>query len=290
MDKVFAVIVNYNQTETTKKCVESLLKEAPEINIFIVDNGSTNDSFIFLKEFSNIHNIEILRSEKNLGFGAGANIGVKEALLRGADFILILNNDIIFEHNFLEPLLKEIKKGEKIGIVCPKIVFLNNGNKIWYLGGKIDFLQLKVLHNFENKKNPFETDFASGCAMMVKKEVFERIGFFKEKYFMFFEDADFSFLAKKAGFKIITVPASKIYHKESLTIRKSPLKTYYLVRNGLLFGRENYPPFLMPWLYYNFFIRSVFNFGKSLFNPQSEEIKAVSEGLNDFIKKRWGQK
>lgn len=296
MGKVFAVIVNWNQKEKTEKCLDSLIKTSPLISIIAVDNGSADNSYEYLKEvFQNNPNINFIKSEKNLGFGGGANLGIKKAFLKGADFILILNNDTIFEQNFLEPLLNEFKKDEKLGIMSPQINYLTPKNKIWYLGGKIDFLRIKTIHNCLNQEEnncpqkSFETDFASGCAMMIKKDVFEKIGFFKEYYFMFWEDTDFSFRAKKAGFRIKVAPASKIYHSESSSIKKSPLKIYYLVRNGLIFAKENYPVYLLAWLYFYFLLRIFTNFIKRIFDKNDENLKAVFLGLKDFIKGKTGK-
>lgn len=296
MDKIFAVVVNWNQKEATKKCLESLGKSELPINIIVVDNASEDGSIVYLKTFfDQFKNILFLEVKENLGFAAGANLGVKKALKEGASLVFILNNDTIFKKNFLKPLINEFENDSGVGIVSPQINYLEDKNKIWYRGGKIDFLTLKIIHNYFGKENnaslaPFKTDFASGCAMMVKKDVFGKIGFFKERYFMFFEDADFSLRAGKAGFKIKVVPASKIYHAESMSIKNSPQKVYYLVRNGLFFGRENYPFYFLPWLYFYLFIRVLNNVLKRFFKPRNEELKAVFEGLTDFIKGNFGEK
>ncbi len=296
MSNVFAVVVNWNQKEVTKKCVDSLLRVAPFVNVVVVDNDSFDNSFSYLKEvYKNSEKVLLVKTRKNLGFGGGANRGIKIALKKGADFVLILNNDTLAAPDFIEPLLNEFKKDDKTGIVSPKICYLTDKNKIWYLGGSLNLLGLKILHNHINKKDKllskksFETDFASGCAMMVKKRVFKKIGLFKEKYFMFWEDADFSFRTRRKGFKIKVAPRSKIFHTESKSISNSFQKIYYLTRNGLIFARENYPVFLKPWLYIYFVLRFINNALKRIIKPQDKKLKAVSRGLNDFIKHKSGE-
>lgn len=292
MAKVFAVVVNWNQKEATEKCVKSLLKNAPKISVVIIDNGSTDNSFSYLQENLAVpEKIFLIKSKENLGFAGGVNLGVKFALKKNASFVLILNNDVIFGPDFLKPLIKEFKKDDKLGVISPVIYYFPQKNKIWYAGGEIDFLQLKVRHlNFIKKETTYKTGFASGCVMLVKKQVFQKVGFLKEKYFMFFEDADFSVRVKKTNFKIKVAPSSKVYHAESTSIRESPLKAYYLVRNGLIFGKENYSICALSWLYIFFFLRLFYNFIKRLFRPQNEALKAVFEGLIDFIKGKEGKK
>ena len=279
MQKVAFIILHYGSNRDTLECLESLSQvEVPKdtnVEIIVVDNGSRK-KFIFDQPKNSLSkkrhaeqvgdkfstNIKIIRNKENLGFAQGNNVGIKSALKNGADYVLILNNDTIVHRSLIEELLSVIKSDEKVGVVVPKIYFAKGfefhknrykreelGHVLWYGGGEIDWRNVIGHHKGVDKvdrgqfDNSSETSFASGCCMMVKSEVFEKLGFFDEKYFLYYEDADLSERVKKAGYKIVYAPKAIIWHKNAGSAggSGSKLQDYYITRNRLLFGMRYAP-------------------------------------------------
>lgn len=261
MKKIAVVIVNYNGEKNTIECLNSINKLVMDnfkLLIIIVDNGSFNEFKIPHSEFK-LGELIIIRNQENLGFAGGNNIGIKYALNQTADFILLLNNDVIFDKNLIKELLQTVQSKENIGVVVPKIYFAKGfefhknrykreetGKIIWYAGGKMDFKNIIGYHRGvdEVDKGQYnkteETDFATGCCMLVKKEIFKQVGLFDEKYFLYYEDSDFSERVKKLGFKIIYCPKAMLWHKNAGSAggSGSSLQDYYITRNRLLFAMQ----------------------------------------------------
>jgi hypothetical protein len=258
MPKVLVSLVNFNGSKDTFSCLDSLDKVELgefELSVVVVDNAS-RENFQAEKKYNNFE-LKIIRSDKNLGFAGGQNLGIKYGLENGVDYFTILNNDVILEENFLLELLKTFAKDKNCGLVSPKIYFAKGyefhknrykeedlGKVIWYAGGKIDWQNVIATHRGvdEVDKGQFEkqekTDFASGCCEMIKREVFEKIGLFDEKYFLYYEDNDLSQRAKKQGFDVYYQPKAILWHLNAGSTggSGSSLHDYYITRNRLLFG------------------------------------------------------
>jgi len=249
-----AVVLNFNGLKDTIQCIRSLKKchSGPyKLNIVVVDNGSDNKNVTSL---SQINDITLIRNDKNLGYSGGNNIGIKYALEKYSDLILLLNNDTIVDRNLLQYLAKASRNGD---LITSKIYFEKGfefhrdlykkedlGKVIWYAGGKIDWQNINGIHVGVDEvdegqfSKSFETEFATGACMLVKSEVFKKIGYFDEKYFLYLEDMDFCVRAKKAGFKIIFEPKAIVWHKNAASAggSGSSLQDYYITRNRLLFA------------------------------------------------------
>lgn len=243
--RVFIIVVNYNNYNDTIECVESLKDiDYENYQIIIIDNGSQNDSYDELKK--KLPNCLIMRSDKNLGFAGGNNLGIKYALTNGADYILLLNNDTIVEKDFLTYMVKAAEEDEKIGIVGGKINYYDKKDCIWFAGGKIDWLKFRVEHIGQREIDRGQYDkrceitFMTGCCMLIKRKVFEKVGLLPEEYFMYFEDVDFCVRASEAGFKIIYEPKAKIYHKVGFSSggEESPFALRWNNRNRILFMKK----------------------------------------------------
>jgi GT2 family glycosyltransferase len=263
MKNVFVSLLNYNGKKNTLECLKSLEKIKRDefgLTILVIDNASTDDSAKTIREYiSRMKNIsvKIIESEQNVGFSGGNNIIIKYSLEHGADYVLILNNDTYVDANFLKELLEEADRDNNAGILVPKIYFapgfefhINRyskddvGKVLWYAGARIDWANIVGEHRGVDKVDDGQfdqtekTDLATGCCMLIKKEVFERIGNFDDKYFLYYEDADLSIRAKREGFGIVYVPKSIIWHKNAGSAGGSGsfLQDYYITRNRLIFG------------------------------------------------------
>lgn len=261
--KVGVVLVNYNGYQDTIECVESLQKVTyPNLDIWVVDNASTNDSLIHLRQQANHENVSIVASPANDGFSAGNNIGIKAALEQGAEFVLVLNNDTIVEPDFIEPLLDTFSDHDDAGCVISKILYQSEPNKLWYGGGTFNPWFCRADHIGFNEtdtanKSVQEVAFASGCCMMLTKQAIEESGLMDEDYFLYVEDTEYSLRLAKAGFKLFYNPNSAIYHKVSATTQSgSDLSQYYTIRNTLYLGKtylsrmQRFSAMLYKWVFY----------------------------------------
>lgn len=301
---VAIIIVNWNGAGDTIDCIESLKKINPpsggqNYKIFLIDNGSDDDSFSkFQSLYIGAKDIELTKLNKNLGFGGGNNVGIKSALDAGFGYVLLLNNDTIVEPDFLDELVKVAQSDEKVGIVGPKIYYYNEPNRIWFGGGKFTWLgggrhlQYEEMDRSPDEKKTKETEYMTGCALLVKSEVVKKIGLLEESFFMYYEDTDWSLRARKAGYKILYVPSAKIYHKVSRSASKlgNPIIHYYHIRNALLLSKRQAPKIILAGIY----IWSGAHYLKQVIKlailPSSREIsKMIMRGIEDFYKNKFGK-
>ena len=255
MPKVFISLITFNDDKSTRECLDSLEKlnkKNFELSVVVIDNAS-KEKFEATKEYTNF-DLKILTSSENLGFSGGQNLGIKYALGSLADYILVLNNDVIADENLIIELLNAFD--ESIGIVSPKIYFApgfeyhkdryrenEKGKVFWYAGGEIDWKNVIGKHRGvdEVDKGQYEvrqeTEVGTGCCMLIKRKVLESVGIFDEKFFLYYEDADLSVRVRKKGFKILYVPKAILWHKNAAaTGLGSSLQDYYITRNRLVFG------------------------------------------------------
>lgn len=245
MPSIYIILVNYNQYGDTINCIKSLEETAyKNFKIIVIDNKSENDSIKFLEKACKKHTL--INLSKNLGFAGGNNVGIKYALKKDAQYILLLNNDTIVNIDFIKPMLETFDKHSDCGIVGNKIMYYNPKNMIWFAGGKIDWRKFIGYHFGigEIDKGQYDKegkiDFMTGCCMLIKREVFEKVGLLPEEYFMYFEDLDFCVNVQNFGFKIYYNPKSVIYHKvgNSGGGEQSVFSIKWGTRNRLLFANK----------------------------------------------------
>jgi hypothetical protein len=245
------VIVNYNLSPDTIDCIHSVLKsDFSPLRIIVVDNGSDDDSINnILGAFPHIEMIEL---PQNTGFARGYNTGMDYALHVGATHIFILNNDTTVESTAISALLDS-----KWDVSIPKILFFHNPQVIQSAGARWrPFPPSVVLRGLRQKDSPIydvpvQLKYASGCAMLIKRSILERLGGFDADYQNYLEDYDFCYRVNACGFKIGYVPEARVYHKDSLTGGKNPkLRSWYIGRNTVLFYRKNQRfPALYLWIF-----------------------------------------
>lgn len=262
--KIFLVVLNWNRKKDTLECLESIKKlrvKDYSLRVIIVDNGSTDGSQKEIKK--SIKGIEgkLIENKENLGFARGNNIGIKDALKEGADFVMVLNNDTVLDKDLVVSLLLTTDKHKDAGIISPKIYFAKGfefhkdrytrrdlGKVIWYAGGHIDWDNVLGSNkgvdevDIGQHNSVSDTDFATGACMFIRRETLEKVGLFDEKYFMYLEDADLSIKAEKSGWRVLYEPSGILWHKVAQSSGiGSGLNDYYLTRNKLLFGMRYAP-------------------------------------------------
>lgn len=236
--KVSIVFPTHNGEPDTLKCLKSLSSlsyPSSQMEIIMVDNASSDNSIEAIKK--HFPKVKIIPLKKNIGFAAAINKGIT---ISSGDYIFIINNDIIFDKNFLTILVENMEGDPHIGIAGGKIYYLKPKNKILFSGSRFDPWTglIKRLPHPDQKK---ESEWIQGCAMLIKRSVIQKIGLFDENFFFSFEDLDFCKRAKKASFKIIYYSQAVAWHKEGATIDKKGLrqkafelykaKFYYLFKN-----------------------------------------------------------
>ena len=293
--KISIVILNWNGYEDTSECIKSLMRLTYSIyKIVVVDNGSSNDDYLLLEK--NFPEIIVLRSETNLGFTGGNNLGIEYAMKMNPDYILLLNNDTVVEPNFIKPLLNIFEKKNKTGISAPQINYYNEPKRIWSKGGIISRIRgsgFAYSDQIEDRiliKNR-EVAFVSGCCMLIKSEVIKIVGLFDDKFFLYVEDVDLCKRVNAAGFKIYTSNSSKIFHKVSNSTNKNLayIPLYYMTRNRLYFSKKNFPrTFFLALLYLlvSMSLKSIM----WLIKGKKENIIIVKTAINDFFAGNMGKK
>lgn len=243
---VSIITINYNESGVTMDMLESLNDLAYDnVEVIVVDNASPNDNPEVIKE--RFPNVNLVKSKENLGFAGGNNLGVKVAK---GEYLLFINNDTIVPKDFIGPLVETLENDHSIGMVSPKIKFHWDASLIQY-AGYTPMSHWTIRNNsigYHQKDNgaydqPGETESIHGAAMMVPKRIVDEVGMMTEIYFLYYEEHDWAEIIKRAGYKVYYQPQSYILHKESLATGKfSPLKTYYISRNRIVFARRNFKP------------------------------------------------
>jgi GT2 family glycosyltransferase len=240
---VLIIILCHNGIELTLACLESLHRlEYRRADMLIVDNASSDATPAIVR--SRFPDTQVIETGTNLGFAAGNNVGLRYALAQGYDYALLLNNDTEIMPNTIQSLIMAAESDPQIGVAGPMIYYYDQPDRIWSAGGAIDWQHgvSRMLRNNEvdpNQGDAFtDVDFVSGCALLCKRSVLERVGLLDERFFMYYEETEWCVRAKRAGYRIVHVPQASILHKIPLDARADrPYVAYYMTRNRLLFLR-----------------------------------------------------
>jgi len=281
------ITINYNGLKDTCALIESIPFN-DKMEVIVVDNASDKQEAEQIS-FKFPH-VKVIKSDKNLGFAGGNNLGIKVST---GKFIFLINNDTYFEDFNVWALIDRLNSSSDIGIVCPKIRFAWSPKPIQFAGytplsnitirnqaigfGEEDHGQYETAH---------PTPYAHGAAMLIKRKAIDKVGLMPECYFLYYEELDWSMMFTHAGYQIWYDPKCTIFHKESqATGQHSPLRTYYITRNRLLLIKRNYHG-ITKWLSYIYIIGivGVRDILRYLFTGRFSHIKATSQGILSFIK------
>jgi len=243
--QVSIVILNYNDFKNVFNCLKSLtLQTYDDFEVILIDNGSDKEIYEKLrKKIVNIKNeldLRLIRSQKNLYFGAGNNKALKIA---NGDYLCLLNYDTIVEANFIEEMVKFLDQHPDAGMITPKIKIYDDKDIIWNAGAYLDFRSAIVIGNrgyleydpLDKKYNEIEEiGFAPGTAMFLRKEIIKKAGLIDEIFLMYHEDPDWNLRAQQEGFKSYYVPTTTVYHDipRIFNSEKTTFKQYFFTRNS----------------------------------------------------------
>ena len=279
------ITINYNGLTDTCALIETIPFN-DHLEVIVVDNASQNDEAdIISKSFPQV---KVIKSNKNLGFAGGNNLGIKAAQ---GKYLFFINNDTIFNEFNIQPLIDRLESSPEIAAVCPKIRFAWGNNPIQFTGytplSKIT-VRNQAIGFGEEDHGQFDTarptPYAHGAAMLIKREAIDKVGMMPECFFLYYEELDWSMMFTRAGFEIWYDPACTVYHKESqATGQNSPLRTYYIVRNRLLLVKRNWNGVTKFFTYaYLLGVVGVRDIIKYALSGKWELLKATTNGLRDF--------
>ena len=296
--KIAVIIVHFADQELTFATLDSLRKTTLpsklRSQVYVVDNTSSEDfEEDLIKKYPEV---KLVASLENRGFAGGNNLGLKEALADKNDIFVLLNNDTLVKKDFYKKILSSPITKKDVGIVGGLIYFAPGfefkkkykkediGKVIWYGGGQIDWDNVYISHRAVDQvdkgqfKKVEENDFVTGCLLITKREVLEKVGLLSEKMFLYLEDADFNLRVKRAGYKIIFDPRIKIWHKVAQSSGiGSPLNDYFLTRNRLLFGFKYARPRVKLALL------------REAFRKKKDGTKAQKAAVKDFLSFNFGK-
>lgn len=291
--RVSIILVNYNGWKDTVDCINSLSHiNYDNYEIIIIDNASQGDDLLQLEKYKS-EKVTLISAAKNLGFSGGNNLGIENALNKKSNYILLLNNDTIVEPDFLSIMLSKAEE-RAVGIVTPMIKYFDKRDTIWSAGGRISKIRASgFTYGFNKNENELKSDFyctfASGCCMLIKSEVVEKVGLLDPDYFLYLEDTDYSYRVINAEYKIYYAASSIIYHKVTSSTAKDNrlLPLYYSTRNRLLFAKKN-----LGWFYFLpiCFVTVAFVVKYLMHNYGNREYKRVlMRAFSDFYNGKFGK-
>jgi GT2 family glycosyltransferase len=293
---VINIILNTNRREDTLACLESISKSTyPKQKTLVLDNASVDGSVEAIR--LTYPEVQVLNLTKNLGYAGNNNVGIQEAMKQGAEWVFILNEDTILAPDCLDQLINTAETDPRTGIVGPMVyhhdepnviqsagVYINNNWRAFHIGqNQIDCGKFPI---------PRNVDAISGCAILIRRQVIEDVGFLDERFYYYWEETEWCLRARKADWNITHVPAAKLWHKGvQRDYHPSPSVTYYDTRNWLLMLSKHNAP-VTTWLYA--WYRTLLILTTWTIRPKWRDMQdhrdAMWQGIRDFISGQWGTK
>lgn len=299
LDNPLAVIIlNMNGCDVLVDCLESIRKSR-YTNFFtiVVDNASTDNTVETLTR--DFPEVEVISLPQNLGFTGGNNKGMERALQRGAGALLLLNNDTILHEDCLGEMMRCLDSAPDIGAVTPKILFHTHPDHIWCAGGAYS-LWVGIARHYglrDSKDDPRyaeekDVGFATGCSLLVKREVAEKIGLLDDDLFIYNEDGDYSLRVRKAGYRIRYTPTSIMWHREGWDSRRSSgqqRRLHLCTRNILRVHKKHRTPLqaltFYPWFTWRWVILAG---GNAIARRDFDTFKGIIAGIKAYRKNETG--
>ncbi len=245
--RVFIVVLNYNGGEDTLECLASCGRlDYPELVIMLADNGSTDGSLARVRKL--FPGVRVIENGENLGFSAGNNRAIRQALSERADYVILLNNDALAGDDKLVTKLVDFARSKQVGPVSPVVLYTGT-DIVWMAGARVDYLMGRIRHTGIGKRyeefsslNPYATTYVSGCCMMLSRELLKEVGLLDEDFFFLVEDIDYCFRSAAAGRPSYIVPSALVYHRKSASSGAagkdsvSRFQAYQLGRSSMIFA------------------------------------------------------
>jgi len=284
---VYTIILNYNNFSDTIETIESVLSLEYDANsVLLVENSS--DKTIIRKIRTQFPDLPIIENKNNLGYAGGNNIGIRKAIASGADYIFLLNNDVILEKDVLNKCVSAMEKSPSCGACQPIIVTFENEERVWSAGTQLYFGYPRLfLKGTKLQKNGIKTSPFGlvGCAILFRRSALQQTGLFDDSLFLLHEETDWCIRAKQMNFSLLIISNAVVYHKISTSIGMfSKIYLYYIGRNWLLVGNKNFSFFCYLYvLLTEFLIRFPYYLYHVTKKGQIGMIKFYLKGIFDGI-------
>lgn len=297
MKQISVIIVNYNGLLYNQVCIESIRKSTvwQDIQIIVVDNKSSDGSMKLLEEkYKDDEQIILAYLDDNYGFSKANNEGIKIAIEQESYYFLLLNNDTEIEENTIENIINCAQS--KGGIIVPKIYYYDDKDVIWYAGGEFSPIINKAIQKGFRQKDVGQysrcekSDFANGCCMLLDKDIINAIGFLDERFFLYYEDTEYSFRANKNSINTWFCPEAVVYHKVNGATKGNlnPICAYYIARNWLLCNMTYLK--WRKWVFIPYFVLNRFVWASIwILTGKTEFVCYTIQGIRDFLHQRWGK-
>jgi GT2 family glycosyltransferase len=315
-EKTFIIILNWNGKHDTIECLHSLATvKGSHIETVVVDNGSTDGSAATIREL--FPHVTVLETGSNLGYAEGNNVGIRYALKHGGCDVLLLNNDTVVDPDILESFRKAMQDHPAAGILGGKILLYSERDTFDHFGGKwnkkkgqFDLVGFRQIDDGQSWEEIQPIDYACGCVLFIRREVFEKVGLLEPDFFLIWEEADFCFRTRKAGYGVMICPQAKLWHKVSASfVGGKPHSTYFWWRNRLLWIERNCSLWERCSLFLRVVIPDVLHLYKlkilktiqlkllTFFRPQDDHKKrkerilkytAALQGVRDYLRRKFG--
>ena len=280
--KVSLITVDYNNAALTVALLHSLrkIRLRYSLEVIVVDNGSRVNAEDAIR--AAYPEVKFVRSEHNLGFAGGNNLGIQEAT---GDYLFFINNDTELREDVIAPLVETLEQHPEIGLLCPEIRYFDYPDTVQYLGftpmNRVTGRNRCLTTRQADTPGLISTSFPHGAAMMVPRAVVEQVGSMPELFFLYYEEHDWAEMIRRAGYHLAVLPDVVVYHKESRSVSKiNALKMYFMTRNRLLFMRRNYGGISLSlfWLYF-FLVASPKHLLTLILRRDWDNIQAFSAGV-----------
>ncbi|MES2122814.1 MAG: glycosyltransferase family 2 protein [Chlamydiota bacterium] len=282
---ISVIVLHYANLSDTQECLASLSSvDDPHFNILLIDNGTGDPALEQLKA----PGLTLIRNAHNLGFAEGNNVGIRYALDHGAGAVLLLNNDTTVAPSLLTAFRQASQLFPQAGALGAKIYFYDDPPVIWHAGGMIDRKTVHCRHlgcgDTDREKrweNYQEVDYVCGCALFATRQAIEAAGLLAPEFFLMWEEVDWCYRMRMAGYPSLFVPQAKLWHKISQSFEEGnrcPSRLYYYCRNRLLFLKRHFSFKERVRFYFLSFGKELFNFGN-----KRREYLAYLRGTRDYF-------
>lgn len=290
---IYAVIISYksyNELKNNLPSVSNLVVPSKcKLSLLVIDCGTEAEK---LREIKKAHpNIKFISKRENLGVGKSFNLGIDYAIKNSADYLLLLTADIFVNKNFLKKTYLKLKSSDTIGIVSGKLLFDTKPPKILFVNGRLDKKIQSTIHTGVGEVDKGQYDSRSeseilNCPILLKKEIIERVGKFKEKYFMYYEDTDFYYRVRMSGYKLVVETSARAFtdypdpNINSISVMR---KNYYCSKNLLYFVRNNFKA-KQQLIAYMYICKNTIFLLKDVLNNETRMISYYKLlGVKDFL-------
>jgi GT2 family glycosyltransferase len=286
---VYALVLNWNGADEAVQCLHSLAQQTyPNLCPFLVDNGSVDDSIAQIQ--ASFPNLPILTNENNLGFAGGVNVGLRYALAEGADYVLVLNNDLVLDSRCVEEMVAQAKEG--VAFVTAVIYYHDEPNRIWSIGGNINPWNLEKTADARGQTDTgqfpavMERHFVPGGATLMARGALETVGLFDERFFLYYEDADLSLRAHRAGLRSVVATRAKMWHgiSKSSGGSDSPRERYWMARSSVIYFGQNARVWQMPVVLFWRGGSAIRTSWRLFHNKKKDSLKSYWRGILDGLK------